>query len=303
MTWGGLQGGGGGALTDAALAAKYVVQQNQTTGAFEVGGVEIPPAIPLTFAAMQALDHTQYGTLFFLCTDKHSVGSTGGSLWQNDATGDRPILRSDPIRVADMSTAITTYAAATYPGLKLHVIDWDIDIVSNGTRWKPLNNSARILTKIFGTIASPTAAIAAGTINYNFNTLLGSPTLPAGMLSIGDELEFRATGLRNGATATMTFKVSLGTAGTNSDAFVWTGTLAATDALTVNTMSKVTVGDATNFTTNGSSSFSGAGGAGILLNGTTNFSILSALIISVNGTKNTADTINLLSLSVTWTTP
>lgn len=103
-------------VSDASLAAHYVVQQNQTTGAFQVNSVDIPAAIPLTFAAMQALDHTQYGTLFFLCTDKHSVGTTGGSLWQNDAVGNRVVLRDDPLVFALLSDAPNP---VTYPGLRI----------------------------------------------------------------------------------------------------------------------------------------------------------------------------------------
>lgn len=86
------------------------------TSVLDPDGDEFPPAIPLTFAAMQALDHTQYGTLFFLCTDKHSVGTTGGSLWQNDAVGNRVILRSDPIRESSIASAPSP---VTYPGLRI----------------------------------------------------------------------------------------------------------------------------------------------------------------------------------------
>jgi hypothetical protein len=121
-------------VTDASLAAHYVVQQDPVTGAFEVGGVEVPPAIPLTFAAMQALDHTQYGTLFFLCTDKHSVGTTGGSLWQNDATGNRVVLLSDPL-------VFTTLAGAPDPTLYtgLRVLPADVGHVckSDGVTYRP----------------------------------------------------------------------------------------------------------------------------------------------------------------------
>jgi len=116
------------------LRAALGIVQRSISGAFEVGGVEIPPAIPITFEAMQALDHTQYGTLFFLCTDKHSVGTTGGSLWQNDAVGDRVVLLSDPLVFATLSSAPSP---VTYPGLRVLPADVGHVCKSDGVTYRP----------------------------------------------------------------------------------------------------------------------------------------------------------------------
>ena len=296
---------GGVPMSSAEFAARLdtnkVVQQDPVTEVLQVAGVDIPPAIPIAWADFILLDWTQLGGLFYLVTDVHSVGTTGGSLWMADATGNSPVLKDRQVQCATFALAVSTYPPATYPGLVIHVADFDIDIISNGTRYVPVNKRAQIFLKVFGTLAAPTAAISSGT-TYSFNTLLGTPTFPADMFDTGDVLDIETNGRRDGANATMAHKVSLGTAGTNSDASVWSGTLAATDALCFNTRSKVIFGSDAAFITNSSASFSGTGGTGQLAAGTTNVAVGSPLILSVNGTKNASDTINIFTVSAEWIT-
>lgn len=277
-----------------------LMQYNATTGQSSAAGADIPPAVPIAWADFIQLDWTQLGGLFYLVTDVHSVGTTGGSLWQADATGDRPVLKDRQIQCATFALAVSTYPPATYPGLVIHIADFGIDIISNGSRYIPVGKKARLVHKVFGTLAAPTASISAGT-SYSFNTLLGTPTFPANMFAANDILNIESAARRDGANGTMSFKISLGTAGDNTDAAVWTNSLAATDALCINTRSKVTIGSSTAFITNNSSNFSGTGGTGQLVAGTANFSTGSAMILSVNSnSKNASDTINLFTLSLDW---
>jgi hypothetical protein len=195
-------------------AALGIVQYDSISGDFEVNGESIPPAIPLTFAAMQALDHTQYGTLFFLCTDKHSNGSTGGSLWQNDAVGNRVVLRSAPIRESSLATAPDPTA---YPGLK---VCWtgggagDIVFTSDGVTYRSDDMSIML---------SNTLADIPHSGTYTTEQLLKSILIPVdvnnkSILQDGDALiVYEAWGQKTGTANAMTRRYLLGTSTTVGD--------------------------------------------------------------------------------------
>jgi len=277
-----------------------LMSYNATTGQASAAGEEIPPAIQIAWDDFIELDWAILDGIFYRVSNVHSVGTTGGSLWMADATGDRPILKDRQIQCATFALAVSTYPPATYPDLVIHIADFDIDIISNGSRYIPVGKKARLVHKVFGTLAAPTASISAGT-SYSFNTLLGTPTFPANMFAANDILNIESAARRDGANGTMSFKISLGTAGDNTDAAVWTNSLAATDALCINTRSKVIIGSSTAFITNNSSNFSGTGGVSQLVAGTANFATTSAMILSVNSnSKNASDTINLFTLSCDW---
>lgn len=128
-------------VTDEALAAKYVVQQDPVTEVFQVAGVDIPPAIPIAWTDFILLDWTQLGGLFYLVIDVHSVGSTGGSLWMADAAGNRPVLKDGPLQYATLALAPDP---TLYPGLRILPADVGHVCKSDGTRYRIEATSAMI---------------------------------------------------------------------------------------------------------------------------------------------------------------
>lgn len=89
---------------------------DSTTGSItDSDGTTIPATLPYAWADFIALDWTALSGKFFRVTDKHSVGSTGGSIWQADAVGDRPVLISGPLLFTNVSDFPT---GATYIGLR-----------------------------------------------------------------------------------------------------------------------------------------------------------------------------------------
>lgn len=82
-------------------------------------------------------------------------------------------------------------------------------MISNGTRWKPVNGTARIKT-----IAS-----VSGLNNSEVMSLLG--LFPAGMLKVGDEILVWLNGGKNGTTDAANTNIRMGTAGTNADTQVY----------------------------------------------------------------------------------
>lgn len=79
-------------------------------------------------------------------------------------------------------------------------------MISNGTRWKPVNGRAALKTL---------SAAVAGLTNSEVVSL--QTLLPAGFLNVGDELELWIALAKSGATDTGTFRMRIGTAGTTGD--------------------------------------------------------------------------------------
>ena len=281
-------------------AALGIMQYDSATGQSSVGGVDIPPAIPIAWADFILLDWTQLGGLFYLAIDAHSVGTTGGSLWRVDATGDRPILQDYSVNVATMALAISTYPPATWPGLRLHVVDWDIYIESNGTRYVPVGGFAYIQHEVFGTIASPTNSSASTGATYNFDATAAALAFPANMFSAGDGLKLESRGQKRGTAGTVAHKIILSATGANTDAAAWSATIANTDGNLFTAFVDIDITSATTFTTNSSNSLTAGASTTIFATATTNFNIANAMVLSYNGGKTAGDTVDLLKSSVKW---
>lgn len=110
-----------------------VVTLNETTGGFEAEGNAVPPALPIAWADFILLDWTQLDGIFYRVTDVHSVGTTGGSLWMADATGNRPVLMSAPLQFTTLASAPSPI---TYPGLRILPANVGCVCKSDGARYR-----------------------------------------------------------------------------------------------------------------------------------------------------------------------
>lgn len=281
----------------------HIVQYDPASQALFDGGVTISGLASYTLAQFQNAAFDLSIARFVHISDVHSNSSGyGGSLWRVDplATTQKRILHSDAVCYASLAAAIAAFPPASYPGLSIRLTNWDATVVSKGGRYVPKNRKALLGNLVFGTLAVPTANIGVGTTTYDFNTVMGTPTFPANMFAIGDKLMIRARKQRHNANAVISAKITLGTTGTNVDAYIWQGGIPATDLIETNINCFAEFGSATNFTTNSSSSQSGTGGLSQLAAGTANVDISQAMILSVNGNKNANDTLDLMSIEWEW---
>jgi hypothetical protein len=79
-------------------------------------------------------------------------------------------------------------------------------LISNGTRWKPVNGRARLKT-----LGAAVSAIS------NVETIVTQAALPAALLAANDGFEVHYFGNKSGATDTFNLTVRMGTAGTTAD--------------------------------------------------------------------------------------
>jgi len=129
-----------------------------------VAGVPIPATLPYAWADFILLDWTALDGKFFRVTDVHAVGATGGSIWQADAVGDRPILVSNQIQVASLALAYSTYPPSTYPGLRVLPADVGSVMVAVGSEYL-LASGECVLSRdaVIKKFVSPATAVTATT--------------------------------------------------------------------------------------------------------------------------------------------
>lgn len=291
------------AIIQHPAVASNGVSVNGSGDLVDSNGNVITGQATYTLAQFQAGGFDLTTARYVRVTDLHSsVSGFGGSLWFIDPTAtQKRILISEPVVFATIALLVASFPAATYPYLRSYVTEWNTEFISNGTRYVPATRLATLFNLVYGTLAAPTVTVSAGT-TFTFNaTSFGAPTLPAGTLATGDKLILTGKFQRHGAVGTINpLRVTLGTAGTSSDAVIWSNTIAATDLVETNFLCVVDIGSSTNFTSNSSAAMDGAGGVGQLVAGTANFDVASALIFSVNGTKAAGDSIDLLAFHVQW---
>lgn len=239
-----------------------------------------------------------------IITDVYSDTDSQPSLWyvQPTASTQKRKLVSPYVVYSTFPLLITDFPAASYPGLRALITGFGgssgILVKSNGTRYVPVNGSAWLFGDTYGTIAAPTLNAGAGSTSFTFS--IGTPSIPANILAVDDKLIWTFRMQRHNANATMTPKVCIGTAGTTSDASVWSASLAATDVLICNALIHSYVSAATSICSNVSAALTGTGGTTSASESTTNFNIASDMTITIGGTKNTSDTLDLLEWSVEW---
>ncbi len=218
----------------------------------------------------------------------------GGTSW---------ICTSNQIYYATRAAGVAAFPAATYPGL---VQVWGdvgsgrVRAMSDASRYKPVNGSAVLFANSYGTIATPTLTQAAGSTSFTFN--IGTAVIPANTLGAGDQLICKGRYRKNGANATLAAYVTLGTAGTVSDARIWAATSPITDNNDTGWDAYATIGSATGFVSNQSYTQAGTGGVDYLADATTNFNVASAMTLTIGMTKHTSDTVDLLGFSLIWVT-
>ena len=240
-------------------------------------------------------------------SDRHSTTdgtSTPGSLWRIDptaASARKRNLMSGPVYYSTFSSMLTDVPVASWPNHKVvcgDVGNGKIPLFNTGSRYAPIGGRANLVHAVYGTIASPTLTIGAGPTTFTFN--IGTPTFPANLFAIGDRLMFKGRGRRHNTNELMFLSVCLGTAGTTSDAALWSANLAATDIFDVPFDVTAMIGSNTAFTTNNTALQGGTGGAGFVTDKSANFNIASVMILTIGGTKNTNDTIDLGGFSLDW---
>lgn len=291
-------------INQKRVTAPNVVTYDSTTGIYYVDGVAIAPTLPILLADFLALDFTQVDGIFYRVTDLHSTGSTGGSLWMADGTGDRPVLKDSPPRTT-LANALTNFPAASYPGLRLHMTNVGpngTDMRSNGTRYIPDNGTAMLGGEVFGSIASPTNT---RTTTGEFPTSI--PDIPASLLSAGDRLRLTLRFNKSNGSAPGTYYVRtvIGTTVDVANAMVHEATSSAsTTGYQIQADVLLTVGSTTVLTTNRGFGLSGAGSAPAAYDITTNVNTASPLKLGIwlgsiaAGAPN--DTAALLSYSLRW---
>ena len=245
-------------------------------------------------------------------TDRHSTTdgtSTPGSLWWVDPTATairKRNLVSGPIYYSTYADAIADVPAATWPTMSIVCADVGssrIILTSNASRYSPSSGYVCLFKGVYGTLAAPTNSISAGTGGAATIFPIGTPTIPAGLLAVGDSLNLRLRLQRhNGGTPiSMVVRANLGTAGDGSDADLWSATLGTTNLLICPALTDIAIGSATVFSTSSSQSLFGSGGAAAAADKTNNFNVASTLIFSVSiQIKNASDTLDLMSYSLEW---
>lgn len=113
-------------------------------------------------------------------------------------------------------------AAASYAGYRARVTDGGpaggVYVVSDGTRWKPVNGTANLAT-----LGAAVSGIA------NTETIVLQSLLPANFWRNNDNIRLWLATTKNGATDNMNLNVRVGTAGTTADTAVLSlGTMGAT---------------------------------------------------------------------------
>lgn len=240
----------------------------------------------------------------FMISDVYSDTDGQPSLWyiHPTASTQKRKLVSSYVVFSTIALLEASFPAASYPGLRALITSFNgsggIEVKSNGTRYVPRNGRACLFRDSFGTVASPTLTVGAGSTSFTFS--ISTPTIPAGMLAVDDMLFLKFSTNRHNANATIPFSVCLGTAGTTSDAVIWSASIPATDALKTNGDCCVAITASTSFTSNSQGAQSGTGGTTGVVDGTTNVNTASAMIFTFGGTKNTNDTIDLLRYSIEW---
>jgi len=278
---------------------------------YYINGSIIDPAtgLPIEGVASYTLSEFQTDATIDLTVSRnvevsnvYSDTDSQPSLWKIVPTATNKRKLVSPYLIYDtIANLQADFPAATYPSVRAMITTLNNIIVrSNGTRYVPQSGRGFMFRGTFGTLSTPTLNTSTGTTSYNFNTGMGTPTIPANILAIGDQLRLAFRTQKHNANATISHKVTLGTAGTNSDAYIWNGTIAITDLIQTGSTSQIKVTSATTFTTNSVVAQTGVGGINTLFEQTTNFNIASAMILSINGSKNSADTLDLLEYELEW---
>jgi len=193
-------------------------------------------------------------------------------------------------------TWATKPAAAGNTGLTIRVTDVGVNAAgshwfSDGTYWRPVGGSV-LLAMGSGSIASPIQSL---TGNTGATFTAAQPTIPAGLLVPGAQIELWAHCRRVGANGTANFNAAIGTSGTASDANIFGFSMAATNNLDVCPSPMVDVHSTTGINTTNWLQVAGTSGGSAAADVSANFNVASAMKVSLyTSSANALDAFNLI---------
>jgi len=247
-------------------------------------------------------------------TDKHSTNnatSTPGSLWWVDPTAvsaRKRQLVSGPIWNTTFAGALSTFAPASYPGMRIRCADvanGRLTLEESGGRYKPENGMGILFHEVNGTLSAPTKSLDnnAGVLPELFT--LAYPDLPANLVQNGDSLSINFEAQRHG-TGNMTLVLCLGTsAAALTDAVIWSNPLAITDLAKVAGWCEVLIGSDTSMSTNGTNGNQQTGGGGATtrtsITNKLDFTVAQKFKMGLSVKATDAETFDLLRLRCLWT--
>lgn len=162
---------------------------------------------------------------------------------------------------------------------------------SDGTYWRPVGGSV-LLAMGSGSLASPIQSIT-GVTGATFTS--AQPTVPAGLLIPGAQLEVMSHVRRIGANGTANYNIAIGTAGTASDANLLGFSMAATTNQDYSPSPMIDVFNATTLNTTAFLQTAGVSGSNAAVDVTNNFNVASAMKLSFYiSSANALDQFNLI---------
>lgn len=227
---------------------------------------------------------------------------------QKDSNGNVIGLSSDGVTYP----IINSYTWATRPNYSTTTVGTVINITdiggTSGSFWKatavgwvPLNGPV-VLAKSWGTAAAPVAPALGNTAGALFvpSAGIGSLIIPANILIPGHSTLFiRAAFHRDGVAASAIARIFLGTAGTISDAILFSLGIANTEDMEARPFVEVSPTSTTSVTTTNYLPSGNTGTAGLIQPVTTNINTGAAMTLSFGcSTVNVADTLSLVGYTV-----
>lgn len=231
------------------------------------------------------------------------VDSYGGKalfLYDPTRTTQKLVQQKPWIHQSTFANLLTNFPAASWPGQMATVDDVPgVVLISNGTRYVPLNGVACLVQKTFGTLTTPSLT-ATGSGTFNFTSGLGNIAFPVNLFDTGDLLTLRGRVFKAGTGGTVPVDISLGTGGTSADATIYSCTIPNTSGAIANILADIVVGSDTVVSSNLSVAFGGNGAVAAAGDQSTNFNVGAALLLSMSGTQAAADTVAMQYLTLEW---
>ncbi|MEP6879000.1 MAG: hypothetical protein ABI865_09140 [Nitrosospira sp.] len=213
---------------------------------------------------------------------------------------------------AESMPVVLTYTWATMPNYYTTPVGTVINLSDVGglagsfwkataVGWFPLNGKA-LLAKNWGSVAAPVAPAISNTAGALFvpSGGAGSLLIPAPMLVPGHStLAIRAAFHRDGTAASAIARIFLGTAGTISDAVLFSLGITTTDDNQARPFVEASPISASSTTTTNYLSAGNTGTPGVIATVTANINTAAAMVLSFGtSTVNAADSLSLIGYTV-----
>ena len=228
----------------------------------------------------------------------------GGSFWRivPDATVKRKLI-SEAVCYSTFAAAIAAFPIASYTGLAYRcgdVGDYNVRLLSNGTRVKPESGVALLYQNVYGNVASPSKSTGTGAASFVFD--IGTRLIPAGLFASGDHLEVVAVVRKNNANGAATPVTFLGTAGDATDSQGYGTAVGNVDDIDVEMNSRFWFNSSTAAVAIQSNDIAvAAGSTNVLRDRSTKLNTASNMYITIGiGSKHISDDLNLLYWRAVW---